>query len=106
MSKRGGKEMERTKKEKPFMKTINRGLSYIFLLFSVFAVCYSVNSVVQYISIKKENSDLQKALSDLKQENERLGILNDKLKDSDYFSIYVKDKYQYSPNKDSVIPID
>ena len=98
--------MERTKKEKPILKTLNRGFSYLILLFSVFAVCFTIDSVIEYISLKKETADLEEKLTDLKAENDRLGILNSKLKDKDYFSVYVKDKYQYSSNSDSVIEID
>ena len=38
--------------------------------------------------------------------NDKLEIINNKLKDKDYFSVYVKDKYQYSSNDDSIIPIN
>lgn len=98
--------MERTKKEKPLLKILNRSLSYVILLFGIFAVCYSANSVIEFISLKKENKDLKEVLSDLKEENDRLGILNEKLKDDDYFSVYVKDKYQFSSNNDSIIEIN
>lgn len=98
--------MERTKKEKPILKTLNRCLSYLILLFGVFAVCFTIDSVIEFASLKKENTYLEEKLTDLKAENDRLGILNSKLKDKDYFSVYVKDKYQYSSNSDSVIEID
>lgn len=98
--------MERTKKEKPLLKTLNRSLSYLILLFSVFAVCFTIDSAIKYVSLRKENINLEEKLSDLKEENDRLGILNSKLKDKDYFSVYVKDKYQYSSNSNSVIEID
>lgn len=98
--------MERTKREKPLLKILNRGLSYVILLFSIFAICFTVDSVIEYVSVQKESKNLEKKLADLKEENDRLGILNSKLKDKDYFSVYVKDKYQYSSNNDSVIEID
>lgn len=98
--------MERTKKEKPLLKILNRGLSYLILLFSIFAVCFTIDSVIEYVSLRRETIDLEEKLADLKEENDRLGVLNNKLKDKDYFSVYVKDKYQYSSNNDSVIEID
>ena len=98
--------MERTKKEKNIKKFLNRTFSYIVLLFSIFAVCYSIKNISNYISAKKENSELQQALTELKNDNSRLEILNNKLKDKNYFSVYVKDKYQYSSNNDSITPIN
>lgn len=98
--------MERTKKEKSILKFLNRSFSYIVLLFAVFAICYSADKVINYISIKHQNDKLQQTLDELKEDNKKLEILNSKLKDKDYFSVYVKDKYQYSSNSDSIIPID
>ena len=97
--------MERTKKEKSIKKTLNRTFSYIVLVASIFAVCYSIKSITNYVITKKENSTLQTQLDELKQENKRLEIVNEKLKDKNYFSVYVKDKYQYSPNDNSITPI-
>jgi len=68
--------------------------------------CYSIKNISNYISAKKENSELQQALTELKNDNSRLEILNNKLKDKNYFSVYVKDKYQYSSNNDSITPIN
>ena len=97
--------MERTKKEKNFLKIINRSFSYLILFFSIVALCYSINTVTTYITLKRENTALQETLNELKESNNHLEITNEKLKDSDYFSVYVKDKYQYSSNTDSIIPI-
>lgn len=97
--------MERTKKEKNIIKIFNRGLSYIVLLLSIFALCYSIKSIVDYSVAKRNNKVLEEKLADLKEENDRLEIVNNKLKDKNYFSVYVKDKYQYSSNDDSIIPI-
>lgn len=97
--------MERTKKEKSILKIFNRGLSYIVLLLSIFALCYSIKSIVDYSVAKRNNKVLEEKLADLKEENDRLEIVNSKLKDKNYFSVYVKDKYQYSSNDDSIIPI-
>lgn len=98
--------MERTKKEKNYKKLFNRFLTYVLLFAGIFALCYSTRQIVSYISTKKENNDLQQQLSSLKEANENLENLNDKLKDKDYFSIYVKDKYQYSPSNEQITPIN
>ena len=97
--------MERTKKEKSIRKFFNRALTYIVLLSSIFALCYSVKKISEYVIIKKENQALEQQLIDLKEENDHLEILNDKLKDKNYFSVYVKDKYQYSSNDNTIVPI-
>ncbi len=98
--------MERTKREKSFKKIFNRSLSYVILIVSIFAVCYSAKKIVDFATAKKENNQLEQQLEDLKQENDQLEIINEKLKDKDYFSIYVKDKYQYSSNNNTIIPIN
>ena len=97
--------MERTKKEKSLKKIFNRSLTYIILIAGIFAVCYSINKITNLAIIKNENKNLEKQLQTLKEENEQLEITNAKLKDKDYFSVYVKDKYQYSSNDDSIKPI-
>jgi len=98
--------MERTKKGQGLKKLLNRFLSYLVLLLSIFAVCYSVKKTVDYVQIKNQNNELEETLNNLKDQNEKLEILNSKLKDKDYFSVYVKDKYQYSSNNDSITPIN
>lgn len=98
--------MERTKKEKNFTKIFNRGLSYLFLIFAIFATCYSVKKIADYSIAKKENKDLAQHLAALKETNQKLEITNTKLKDKNYFSVYVKDRYQYSSNDDSITPIN
>ena len=98
--------MERTKEGKNIKKFLNRAFSYIVLLFSVFALCYSIKRIVNYVQIKNENNVLEETLNDLRNDNEKLEILNSKLKDKDYFSVYVKDKYQYSSNNGSITPIN
>ena len=95
--------MER-RKEINIKKFMNRALSYIVLFFSIFAVCYSTKQIINYINIKNENEALELKLQELKENNDKLKNTNDKLKDKDYFSIYVKDTYQYSPNNGSIIP--
>lgn len=97
--------MER-RKERNLKKYFNRTLTYLILLFSVFALCYSIKRITDFAKIKNENSILESRLSELREENNKLENLNSKLKDKDYFSVYVKDKYQYSSNNDSIIPID
>lgn len=97
--------MERSK-ERNIKKLFNRTLTYIILFFSIFALCYSIKQIVNYVQIKNENTILEEKLRELKDENEKLEILNSKLKDKDYFSVYVKDKYQYSSSNNSIIPID
>lgn len=96
--------MER-RKEKSFKKLFNRVLTYLVLFFSIFALCYSIKRITDYVNIKNENTELQEKLKDLKNENEKLKTLNNKLKDKDYFSVYVKDKYQYSSSNNSITPI-
>lgn len=98
--------MERTKKEINIKKFLNRTFSYLVLFFSIFALCYSVKRIIDFSSLKKENSQLEGKLNELREDNDRLEILNSKLKDKNYFSVYVKDKYQYSSNSDSITPID
>ncbi len=98
--------MERTQKELNIKKFLNRILSYIVLFLSIFAICYSIKRISDYVVIKRENSVLEEQLANLREENSKLEILNSKLKDKDYFSVYIKDKYQYSPNSGSIIPID
>ena len=98
--------MERTKKERSLKKFFNRSFSYLVLLSSIFALCYSFKKISDYARIKKENIILEDKLTELRDENDRLEILNSKLKDKDYFSIYVKDKYQYSSNNESITPIN
>ena len=98
--------MERTKKEKSIKKFLHRTFSYIVLIIGIFAVCYSVKSITNYAITRKENENLEKQLLELKEENENLEIINQKLKDKDYFSIYVKDKYQYSSKDNSITPIN
>lgn len=97
--------MER-RKEKNIKKLFNRTLTYIILFFSIFALCYSTKQITNYIQIKSENNILEEKLRELKDQNEKLETLNNKLKDTDYFSVYVKDKYQYSSSNNSIIPID
>ena len=97
--------MERTKNSKSIKKIFNRGLSYIILLFGVFAICYSTKKIVDFSIAKKENKQLQQQLTKLKEENKKLETINDKLKDKDYFSVYVNDKYQYSPSDNTITPI-
>jgi cell division protein FtsB len=98
--------MERTKKERSLKKIFNRSLSYIILIASIFALSYSAKKITDFAVAKKQNEALEQKLANLKEENDRLEILNDKLKDKDYFSVYVKDKYQYSPNDNSITPIN
>ena len=98
--------MERTKERKNLKKFLNRSFSYLVLLFSIFAVCYSVKTIVNYVQIKNENSVLEETLTELKNNNQKLEILNSKLKDKDYFSVYVKDKYQYSSTSGTITPIN
>lgn len=98
--------MERTKKEKSIKKFLNRTFSYIILITGIFAICYSTKSITTYIITKKENQNLERQLLELKEENENLEIINQKLKDKDYFSVYVKDKYQYSSKDNSITPIN
>lgn len=98
--------MERTKKERSFKKLFNRALSYVILVASIFAVCFSIDKLTSYIKAKNDNKVLIERLDDLKNENNKLENLNSKLKDKNYFSIYVKDKYQYSPSDGSIIPIN
>lgn len=98
--------MERTKQTKSFKKILNRFLSYIILIASVFAVCFSIDKIVNYVKVKNDNKVLSERLNELKDENTKLENLNSKLKDKDYFSIYVRDKYQYSPSDGSIIPIN
>lgn len=98
--------MERTKKEKNVKKSLNRAFSYFVLIFSIFALCYSVKTFSDYIVAKNENKVLEATLEELKESNQKLEITNSKLKDREYFSVYVKDKYQYSTNDDSIIPIN
>lgn len=98
--------MERAKKERSLKKLFNRSLTYFVLLFGIFALCYSTSLIIKYVSLNQENKELQSALNELKENNTKLEILNEKLKDSDYFSVYVKDKYQYSSNNNTIIPID
>lgn len=98
--------MERTKKEKSFKKFLNRFLSYIILIASIFAVCFSIDKITTYVKVKNDNELLTQKLNELKEENNKLENLNSKLKDKNYFSIYVKDKYQYSPNDNSIKPIN
>jgi cell division protein FtsB len=98
--------MERTKKERSLKKIFNRSLSYIILIASIFALSYSAKKITDFAVEKKQNEALEQKLANLKEENDRLEILNDKLKDKDYFSVYVKDKYQYSPNDNSITPIN
>lgn len=97
--------MERTKKEINLKKFFNRSFTYLVLLLSIFALFYSGKKITNYASAKKENNALEERLHELRSENDRLEILNSKLKDKGYFSVYVKDKYQYSSNNDSIIPI-
>ena len=80
--------------------------SYLILFFSIFALCYSIKQTTNYYVLKKENTQLEGKLQELREENNKLEVLNSKLKDKDYFSIYVKDKYQYSSNGDSITPIN
>lgn len=98
--------MERTKKEKSFKKLFNRVLSYIILVASIFAVCFSIDKLTSYVKAKNDNKVLTERLNDLKDENNKLENLNTKLKDPNYFSIYVKGKYQYSPTDGSITPIN
>lgn len=98
--------MERTSKEKNLKKLLNRTLSYLLLVISIFALCYSTKKIADYVTIKKENQTLEKHLENLKEENDNLEILNDKLKDKEYFSVYVKGKYQYSSSSNSITPIN
>lgn len=98
--------MERTKKELNIRKFFNRFFSYVILLLGIFSICYCSKKIFDYAKAKKETSVLEERLNNLKESNDRLGLLNSKLKDKNYFSVYVKDKYQYSSNSDSIIPID
>ncbi len=98
--------MERTKKEKSLKKLLNRSFSYLILFAGIFSLCYSIKVITEYVSIKKENAELQETLDSLRKENDRLEITNSKLKDKDYFSVYVEGKYQYSSSSDSIVPIN
>ena len=97
--------MERTQKEKNIMKLINRSFTYLILFLSIFALSYSAKKVIDYTSLKKQTSLLEEKLTELRDENNKLDIVNSKLKDKNYFSVYVKDKYQYSSNNNSITPI-
>ena len=79
--------MERTKKEINIMRFFNRSFSYLVLLLSIFALCYSFKTIANYISLKQENNALEEKLRDLRNENDRLEILNSKLKDKGYLVI-------------------
>jgi hypothetical protein len=58
------------------------------------------------VATTKENKRLQENLTSLKEANDRLGITNQKLKDKDYFNVYVEDNYQYSSNDNTITPIN
>ena len=98
--------MERTQKELNIKRFLNRTFSYLVLFFSIFALCYSIKRIVDFSSLKRENTQLEGKLNELREDNKRLEILNSKLKDKNYFSVYVKDKYQYSSNSDSITPMN
>ena len=87
--------MERiNKREKSFKKIFNRLFSYLFLIISIFLLFYSSSRVYEYIALKKEQTNLNEVLEDLKSENRRLKEINSKLSDDDYMSFFVKGKYQ------------
>lgn len=96
--------MERTKKEKIGKRILNRSISYLVLLGSMFLLCYSVFQITNYVKVRNENNQLNQLIEQIKQENEDLKLLNSKLRDSDYVSFYVRENYQYSGN-DNIIKI-
>ena len=63
--------MERTKERKSIKKFLNRSFSYLVLLLSIFAVCYSINKIVNYVQIKNENTALEETLTDLRTNNQK-----------------------------------
>lgn len=96
--------MERTKKEKIGKRILNRSISYLVLLGSMFLLCYSVFQITNYVKVRNENNQLNQLIEQIKEENEELKLLNSKLRDSDYVSFYVRENYQYSGN-DNIIKI-
>jgi hypothetical protein len=98
--------MERTTKERNLLKIFNRTFSFAVLFFAIAAVCYSTKTIIDLVATTKENKRLQENLTSLKEANDRLGITNQKLKDKDYFNVYVEDNYQYSSNDNTITPIN
>ena len=91
--------MERTKRERHGKKIINRTISYLILIVSLFMLFYSLGRIVDYINLRIENKRLNDVLIEMQIEKERLELENAKLGDENYFSFYIKGKYQYDGNK-------
>lgn len=96
--------MERTQlEEDEKKKKINRAISYVTVVFSVFALVFCAYQVVEYITLVNKRSTLTKNLESLKQESNYLRDNFDVLRNEEYYSIYIDSNYQYiDSNEDSV----
>ena len=87
--------MERKSNQRIFRKTINRVFSYFLLIIGIFSLSFSLSKIYEYVQVSKENDALNYKLVEIRQENDRLRLLNAKLDDDSFLSFYVKDGFQY-----------
>lgn len=95
------------------MKKVSKKAKMRLVLFgipSILMIIYFVftltSSIFNYISLKKEENNLNNELASLLAQKEELKIEIDKLNDPEYVARYAKEKYLYSQNGEYVIKIE
>ena len=88
--------MERSEKRKRNMWGQKRASSILCLGIGLLATMYVGKTLYQYISTSIEVKKLTEVKEQMISENKYLNQQNDRLQDDAYFSIYIREHYQYN----------
>ena len=90
--------------KKAKMRLVLFGIPSILMI--IYFVVTLTSSIFNYISLKREENNLNNELANLLAQKEELKIEIDKLNDPEYVARYAKEKYLYSQNGEYVIKIE
>lgn len=78
-------------------------ISIVMIIYCVFSASYYAISIYK---LKKQESELNDNLAELKHDEKLLNTEIDKLKDSDYIARYARENYSYSKDGEIIIKLD
>lgn len=84
----------------------NRSASIVLLGIGIIALMYFIRVGYDYVYQVNLNNRLTTIRATIKQENEELENISDLLNDSDYYSIYIREEFQFNGNNVVRIPND
>lgn len=87
--------MERSNNQENQKAKINRIISYLLIIVSLFMLIYCVTQILSYIKLVNENASLSKDLEELKQDSNYLREHFSVLSDEECYSVYIDGDYQY-----------